>query len=107
ADAGPTAILLAATQPERVQALILANTSSRYLVGDDYPIGLSPEIIDGVVEGIEKTWGTSTSVRAIHPHADPELVRWHVKLLRASATPRTAAAQYRYILTAMDVPDVL
>ena len=106
-DAGPTAILLAAMHPERVERLVLANTSSRYLVADDYPIGLRPELVDIIVNGIQATWGTADAVRGVYPDADAELERWMVKLLRASATPRSAAAQYRYILTTMDVRDAL
>jgi class 3 adenylate cyclase len=106
-DAGPIAILFAATQPERVKALILANTSSRYLMADDYPIGVSPQFVDGMVEVIRKTWGTPAAVRAFRPDASAELVRWNTRLLRAAATPRSAAAQYRYILTTLDVRDVL
>ena len=41
-EAGPTAILFAATHPERVRALVLANTTARYRAAEDYPIGLSP-----------------------------------------------------------------
>ena len=106
-DAGPTAILLAAMHPERVERLILANTSARYLVADDYPIGLRPELVESIADGIQTSWGTADGVRMLHPNADPELVRWMVKLLRASATPRNAAAQYRYILSTMDVREAL
>ena len=38
-DAGPFAILFAALHPERVKALVLANTAARYLRADDYQIG--------------------------------------------------------------------
>ena len=106
-DAGPTAILLAAMDPQRVLSLVLANTSCRYLQADDYPIGVPPSALEAVIDGIRHTWGTEDAVRIVHPNADAELVRWTVKLLRASATPRSAAAQYRYILTTMDVRDVL
>jgi len=95
--------LLAATDPHRIQALVLANTSARYLFDDDYPIGMAPKVLEVVIDGIRRTWGTETAVRGIHRHADEELTRWSMKLLRASATPRTAAEQYRYILETMDV----
>jgi hypothetical protein len=36
------AICLAATRPHRTAALILATTSARHLVADDYPIGIPP-----------------------------------------------------------------
>ena len=38
-DAGPMAMLYSASHPERVSSLILFNTTARYLVADDYPIG--------------------------------------------------------------------
>ena len=42
-DAGPIAILYAAAHPERVDSLVLCNTTARYLIADDYPIGFTPE----------------------------------------------------------------
>lgn len=106
-DAGPTAILVAAMDPQRVHALVLANTTARYLVANDYPIGQPPETVDAIIDGIRHYWGTPDSVRMVHFDADPELVQWTVKLLRASATPHGAAAQYRYILNTLDVREVL
>jgi class 3 adenylate cyclase len=38
---------------------------------------------------------------------DPEFVRLFTKMHRAAATPRSAAAQYRYILESTDVRDAL
>ncbi len=57
-DGGPIAVLYAATHPERVDSLVLCNTSARYLVADDYPIGFTPEALDFVVEFIRTHWGT-------------------------------------------------
>src|SRR6516162_4668749 len=37
-DSGPMAILTAAMWPKRVSALVLINTTARYLAADDYPI---------------------------------------------------------------------
>jgi pimeloyl-ACP methyl ester carboxylesterase len=39
-DAGPTAIIFAATQPQRVRALVLSHATARFVAADDYPIGL-------------------------------------------------------------------
>jgi pimeloyl-ACP methyl ester carboxylesterase len=39
-DTGPIAILFAAMHPERVSALVLRNTTARYLEAEDYPIGM-------------------------------------------------------------------
>jgi pimeloyl-ACP methyl ester carboxylesterase len=41
-DGGPTGLLFTAMQPERVSALILANTTARRLRANGYPIGINP-----------------------------------------------------------------
>lgn len=104
-DCGPIAMLYAALHPERVTALVLLNTASRFLVADDYPIGASPESVDALVALLGTMWGTPDLVRFISPTMadDPEYVRMTAKQLRAAATPRTAEAQYRYILGSVDV----
>lgn len=108
-DTGPIAILFAATHPERVSALVLGNTSARYLVADDYPIGASQEEADALVELLGGMWGTADLVRAAFPDmaSDEEFVRFLSEIMRAAATPRTAAAQYRYILQSLDVRPAL
>ena len=57
-DSGPIAILLAAMHPELVSALILFNTTPRFLEADGYPIGASPDTVDALVEMISVGWGT-------------------------------------------------
>jgi pimeloyl-ACP methyl ester carboxylesterase len=42
-DAGPAAMLFAASHPERTTALVLANTAARVLRSEDYRIGAAPE----------------------------------------------------------------
>jgi class 3 adenylate cyclase len=107
-DAGPIGILFAALHPERVSNVILANTFCRALVDQDFPIGLTPEQGEALVAFVGKHWGTTESVAAVQPSLarDAEFVRWVARCQRASATPRTAAAQYRYIL-GVDVRDAL
>jgi pimeloyl-ACP methyl ester carboxylesterase len=57
-DVGPMGLLFAATRPERTSALILANTSARYLAADDYPIGVPPEVADPLITQADQLWGT-------------------------------------------------
>jgi pimeloyl-ACP methyl ester carboxylesterase len=57
-EAGPIAILYAAMHPETVGALILLNTSARYLEADDYSIGVPSDAVDALVELIASAWGT-------------------------------------------------
>ena len=107
-DAGPIAMMFAALQPERVSALILANTSPRYLEADDYPIGMPQARVDAVVETVASLWGTEEFAAIINPPLgdDAEFVRLVARRQRASATPRNAAAQFRYIFENVDVRSV-
>jgi len=106
-DAGPIAILFAATHPERVSALVLSNTGARYRADVDYP-GASPEDVEAVLQGIGEFWGTADLVRFAAPSLadDEESLRSIARCQRASATPRTAQAQFQYMLGA-DVREVL
>jgi class 3 adenylate cyclase len=108
-DAGPIAVLFAATHPEIVTALILVNTTARYLEADDYPIGASPDFVDAVVETFAKGYGTPDLTRSFDQSRadDAEWVRLASKMIRSSATPRAAAAQYNYILRSLDVRHAL
>jgi class 3 adenylate cyclase/alpha-beta hydrolase superfamily lysophospholipase len=108
-DAGPIALLFTAMHPERVRALILFNTAARYLVADDYPIGISPELVDGLVAGVSIAWGTPDAIRAANPDRsdDIEFITHLARQFRSAATPRAAAAQYDYIWRSLDVRQAL
>jgi class 3 adenylate cyclase len=108
-DGGPTGLLFTAMQPERVSSLILSNTTARRLRGDDYPIGFAPEVVDGLVEVIRAAWGNPGAVAAIFPSraTDPEFLQRNAKMMRASATPKNAAAQIRYIIKSLDARETL
>ena len=108
-DAGPIAILYAAAHPERVESLVLCNTSARYLVADDYPIGFTLETLDLVIDFLRTHWGTSDflSLAGAAGPEDPVRRNALARLFRSSVTPRTAAAQYDYLLRNLDVRSVL
>jgi len=106
-DAGPTGVLFSALHPRRVTHLILGNTTSRFTVADDYPIGVAPEVVDSLVELIAAKWGTADLVRMTSSNVTDDEVRWLSQLLRAALTPRTAAAQYRYLFESVDVRHAL
>jgi class 3 adenylate cyclase len=99
-DAGPIAMLFAATHPERVSALILANTSARALVADDYPIGVTDNQVRALVDAVRELWGTEALTHLVNPAMaeDSLFTRENARRLRAAATPRSAAAQYDYVL---------
>jgi pimeloyl-ACP methyl ester carboxylesterase len=99
-DAGAIAILFAAMHPEMVNALILLNATARYIEAGDYQIGASPEAVDSLVALIAATWGKPELIIVTNPGMsdDEEFARFFAQTSRSSATPRTAAAQYSYIL---------
>jgi class 3 adenylate cyclase len=108
-DGGPIGLLFTAMQPERVSSLILANTTARRLRADDYPMGISPEAVDGLVESWQAAWGTPDVVRMAFPSLadDPEFVELAARVNRAIATPKNAAAQIRYIVESLDAREAL
>jgi class 3 adenylate cyclase/pimeloyl-ACP methyl ester carboxylesterase len=107
-DAGPVAVLFAATHPERVRALMLINTAARYVRDDDYLIGASVQEVDALIAMVAATWGTVDFVRAINPgHEDPFFLENTARWARLAATPRTAAAQFDYIFRNLDVRQAL
>ena len=108
-DAGPIAILFAAMHPGRVSALVLFNSSPRYLIADDYPVGMTPENVDAFIERVRTTWGTPEWVQTSNPDmgSDAEFSRCLARMFRSAATPGTAAVQFDYILRSLDVREAL
>jgi len=108
-ETGQIAMLYAGMHPERVSALVLLNTTARYLEADDYPIGESSATVDGLVELMRTTWGTEDFARMMVPSSgdDEETLRAMAMTQRASATPRQAAGLYDYFLRHGDVRQVL
>lgn len=104
-EAGAMAVLFAVTNPHRVRALGLLNTTARYLVADDYPIGFDPDFVDLGVDFIKTNWGKRAMVEyLLGPMADdPEFTRAWLRQISATMTPRTAAAQWRHIVETVDV----
>jgi class 3 adenylate cyclase/alpha-beta hydrolase superfamily lysophospholipase len=108
-ETGPMALLFAAMHPHRVTALVLVSTYARYQVADDYPIGISTAAIDAIVAMIQREWGTPELVRRAMPSRanDAEYLERAGMMIRSAATPRTAAAQYDYLLRHLDVRSAL
>jgi class 3 adenylate cyclase/pimeloyl-ACP methyl ester carboxylesterase len=107
-DASPIAMLYAAMHPDRVSALILVNSGARFAVADDYPIGMPEADINALVAVIREAWGTEDFALASNPSCaqDPDFREFISRIMRALATPRTAAEQYSNILR-NDVRDAL
>jgi class 3 adenylate cyclase len=100
--------MFAATHPDRVRALALANTTARYVVADDYPIGLPAEQVDREMARIPENWGTGEAVAFDVPSKlhDPDFRRWYARYQRAAARPRELAS-YMPMVHTLDVRNVL
>jgi class 3 adenylate cyclase len=108
-DAGPMAILYAATHPERVSGLVLYNTTARYPAADDYPIGYTDEAVAALIERMGSSWGTVADVARSNPAVagDVHDLDMLARMQRSSVTPRAAAEQYTYLLHSIDVRSLL
>jgi len=98
-DSGPMAMLFAAMHPDRVSGLVLLNTGARFIVADDYPIGVTRELADELVQMVATSWGTPEFLALANPSADVEFIGRTAPVLRASATPRMAAALMANLLS--------
>jgi class 3 adenylate cyclase len=116
-DAGPMGMLFAATKPERTAALILVNTSARYVADDDYPIGIPMDVANDLNQTMADRWGSEQHVILQVPSRadDPRFRRWYAKKTRSIAGPAAAAAYFksmfkadaRAILPAIHVPTLV
>jgi class 3 adenylate cyclase len=107
-DSGPLALMFAATRPDRVRALALANTTARYVVADDYPIGLPADQVDREMARIAEQWGTGEAVAFEVPSKqhDLDFRRWYARYQRVAARPRELAS-YMPMVHTLDVRNVL
>ena len=89
--------LFAATYPERASALVLFGSFARRLQAPDYPWGISRELADELVDQIKSGWGRPLGLRIGAPQLgdDEGVRRWWAGMLRASASPSSAAAMMR------------
>jgi class 3 adenylate cyclase len=101
-DAGPMAMFFAATRPQRTSALILANTTARWVAANGYPIGIPRGVAEVLIAGVEQAWGTEALVSMYVPSraADQRFCRWFAKLQRTIASPSTVEAFLRAMLEA-------
>jgi pimeloyl-ACP methyl ester carboxylesterase len=99
-EVGPMALLFAVTRPERTSALILANTSAKYLTADDYPIGVPREVAEQLITQADQLWGSEALAAVYTPSRaqDQRFLAWHAGVLRAIASPRRLQTYLRAAL---------
>ena len=110
ADVGPVGLLFAATRSHRTSALVLFNTTARFIVSDDYPIGLPLAEYEAMGQAIGEEWGTSAEAvaRYFYPSQtfDPRFLQWLTRLQRAITSP-TAVFQYAMAAAEADARPLL
>jgi pimeloyl-ACP methyl ester carboxylesterase len=107
-DGGPAALRFAAAHPERVSALILVNTTARWVQAGDYSAGLPPDVAEAIVGRVAGSWGTEEFAARAYPalRADERFLAWYARLQRTMISPRAAALALRR-LGAVDARGVL
>jgi pimeloyl-ACP methyl ester carboxylesterase/class 3 adenylate cyclase len=117
-EGGPTAILFAATHPERTRALVLNGSMARTTYADDHP--WLPTVDDFNEAGIElllPSWGRGPTIDVSAPSMgdDPDFVAFYGRLERTSVTPgmlASVAAMFydtdvRAVLPSVNVPTLV
>jgi class 3 adenylate cyclase/pimeloyl-ACP methyl ester carboxylesterase len=104
-EGGPLAMLLAATYPERVSALILYGIFVKGTYSDDYPYAPSTEMWE---QYYEMPWGEGLSGNLLAPSAalDDEFVQRWARFERISSSPGMAREILRMVAQ-LDARDVL
>jgi class 3 adenylate cyclase len=92
-----------------VSSLVLYNTSARYVVDDDYPIGWPSEFVDAQVEAVGSLWGTREMFQMVMPSIadDTESLNGLAKQYQTAMTPRAAVAETSYRLHNTDARSAL
>jgi class 3 adenylate cyclase len=106
---GSTAILFAATYPERTQALILHNSFARYLRESDYPWGLPVELVPRLTQGYDRAFGTGAVVEFLAPSraGDEEFRSWYARYERLCIRPTKTVEGFGTNLIRIDVRPAL
>jgi DNA-binding SARP family transcriptional activator/pimeloyl-ACP methyl ester carboxylesterase len=104
----PTAVLLAATHPHRVQALALYGGYARFLEDDGYEVGMPREAVMAFIDQMEAEWGTEfgLSLLAGSRAEDPRAIEYWIRCQRITASPG-AAASFLRALAEIDVRPAL
>jgi len=91
-------ILFTATQPERVEGLVLIGSFPCGAQADDWPLSRPPERIRAVIDRVEREWGTGKVFSRFVQHSrDPDAaVRLIARFERNACTPQMAAQIARH-----------
>ncbi len=88
-DGAPMAILFAATHPNRVSALVLADAYARRIRAPDYPHGMPQDTAEVFIEGILNNWGTGGDMFIGAPSlaGNTAFIEWRGRYERLAMSP--------------------
>jgi class 3 adenylate cyclase len=115
---GLAAILLAATHPGRIRALVLLNTFARLARTDDYPVGVPSPILERFVESLVEPAASpgdgDLALMAPSMVSDVSFAAWWRRAGHRGASPAAARAVWRAsqtdlrsILSTLQVPTLV
>ncbi|HVV76765.1 MAG TPA: adenylate/guanylate cyclase domain-containing protein [Mycobacteriales bacterium] len=114
---GPAAMLLAATEPQRVSSLILYGTYARMIEAPDYPAGVPEELLARFAGFSSRAWGTGAMLRIIAPSVafDADYVAMQNRMEKLSISPAQSemlsrlgiSLDVRHVLGAISVPTLV
>lgn len=98
-EGGSACTMLAATYPDRIDAMVQYGTYARLSQADDYPEGVPAEVLEQTWKRVTEDWGTGASIEIFAPSeaANTELRELWTRLLRSGASPssmRTISEMY-------------
>ena len=93
-EGGALAMTFAHGHPERVSALVVYGSYGRWLQGDGYEWGRTPDRFHEFLAGVEESWGTADWWDRANPSVatDGRYRDWWARYLRLSASPAMARA---------------
>jgi class 3 adenylate cyclase len=96
-QAGPMAVLFAASHPERTRAIVLYGSYASPRQREGYPWGRSPEWLEEFGQQVDQAWGSGIFLSQVAPSrvADEPFRRWWGKYERLSHGPGNALAYFR------------
>jgi class 3 adenylate cyclase len=101
--AGPPAIALATSRPERVAALVFVNTTARMLQGEGYEFGVPREVVElfdeeVIAPEVEVETAEVVAVHAPSMAGDETFRRWWEASGRSGASPARARANLQAMM---------
>jgi class 3 adenylate cyclase/pimeloyl-ACP methyl ester carboxylesterase len=116
-EGGPTAMLFAATHPERVSALVLTNAFARWTRAEDYAFGMPAATLDKMMIWFKQNVGKPGYFDVVLPSSadDDATKKWLARFQRTAVPPAIADMAFRWysqldlrpILASINVPTLI